>query len=135
MDRALLDSLLRETAGRMPVALVTWLASGRQQLVRKAEAVADAELGGALDEGFRTDRSRTVAIGGEDVFINIYNPPLRMVVIGAVHIAQALIPLARQASYDVIIVDPRTAFASGAPSEPRTTYERPDSDRGKAPPM
>lgn len=112
MDRSILEDLLRETAGRTPVALVTWLGSGKQELIRKGGTVADADLGAALDEGFRTDRSRTVSIGGEEVFINVYNPPLRMVVIGAVHIAQALIPLARQASYDVIIVDPRTAFAS-----------------------
>ena len=60
----------------------------------------------------RKDRSGVVATAQGEVFINVYNPALRMVMIGAVHISQALIPMAQQAGYDVIVVDPRTAFAS-----------------------
>ena len=50
----------------------------------------------------------------DETFVTIHNPPLRLVVVGAVHIAQALVPLARIAGYDPIIVDPRAAFASPA---------------------
>jgi xanthine dehydrogenase accessory factor len=112
MERPVLDQLMHDTAARKAVALVTWLGSGRQHLVYRGESFGGEELTAAIADGFRLDRSRTLEIDGEDVFVNIYNPPLRMVVIGAVHIAQALIPLARQAGYDVIVVDPRTAFAS-----------------------
>lgn len=100
-------------AARRPVAVLTWLDSGEQQIMRRGEAGASAvALAEALEEGFRTDNSRTVAAADREVFINIYNPPLRLVIIGAVHIAQALAPMAAQAGYDVIIVDPRTAFAT-----------------------
>lgn len=112
MERPLLDQLLQAKSERTPVALVTWLASGKQQLMERGQSVADDELSSAIADGFRTDRSRTMEIGGEEVFINIHNPPLRLVLIGAVHIAQALIPMAVQAGYDPIVIDPRTAFAS-----------------------
>ncbi len=112
MERSLLDQLLQAKSERTPVAMVTWLASGKQQLIERGQSVADEELPAAIADGFRTDRSRTMEISGEEVFINIHNPPLRLVLIGAVHIAQALIPLAVQAGYDPVVIDPRTAFAS-----------------------
>ena len=52
------------------------------------------------------------AIAEGEFFVNIHNPPLRLVIIGAVHIAQALIPMAQAAGYDVIVIDPRGAFAT-----------------------
>lgn len=112
MERALLDQLLKAKSTRKPVAVVTWLSSGTQQLIERGESVADSALSEAVNDGFRTDRSRTMEIGGEEVFINIHNPPLRLVLIGAVHIAQALIPMAAQLGYDPVVIDPRTAFAS-----------------------
>ena len=112
MERALLDQLLKAKSTLKPTALVTWLSSGKQQLIERGQSVADGDLSEAVNDGFRTDRSLTMEIGGEEVFINIHNPPLRLVLIGAVHIAQALIPMASQAGYDPIVIDPRTAFAS-----------------------
>ncbi len=112
MKRDILDQLKQDIATRTPVALVTWLGSGEQRLVHPGESVGDEVLSTTIADGFRTDKSRTVDVAGQDVFINVYNPPLRMVIIGAVHIAQALIPVATQAGYDSIVVDPRTAFAS-----------------------
>ncbi len=112
MELSVLDQLLVDTAARRPVALMTWLTSGRQQLVYGADDIDDHELSARIAEGFRTDRSRTLESAGEDVFLRFYNPPLRMVIIGAVHIAQALIPVAVQAGYDCLVIDPRTAFAS-----------------------
>lgn len=109
-----LHTLSEDMAARRPAALLTWLESGAQEIIRRDEIGADtpAALAEALEEGFRTDKSRTVEIDGREVFINIYNPPLRLIIIGAVHIAQALAPMAEQAGYDVVIVDPRTAFAT-----------------------
>jgi len=116
MERSVLNQLVCDIAHRKPVALITWLKSHRQHLVyrghRTNDGIGDDSLLNIIEEGFRTDRSTALEIAGEDVFVNIYNPPLRMVIVGAVHIAQALIPMARQAGYDVQVVDPRTAFAS-----------------------
>ncbi len=63
-----------------------------------------------LDAAFRFDQSGV----HDGHFVTIQNPPLRLVIIGAVHIAQAVIPIAQQAGYDIIVIDPRGAFATGA---------------------
>ncbi len=88
------------------------------RVARKAVAyVCDAETGGGsltsegFDERFRMDRS---GVEEDGRFVAIHNPPLRMVVVGAVHIAQALVPMARIAGFDPVIVDPRAAFGSEA---------------------
>ena len=85
---------------------------------RKAVAyVANAETGGGalteqgFEDRFRMDRS---GVEEDGRFVAIHNPPLRLVVVGAVHIAQALVPMARIAGFDPIIVDPRAAFGSEA---------------------
>ncbi|MDG2341180.1 MAG: XdhC family protein [Paracoccaceae bacterium] len=65
-----------------------------------------------MPDRFRADRSGFEADGVS--FVTIQNPPLRLVVVGAVHIAQALVPMAHVAGYDCFIVDPREAFASVA---------------------
>ncbi len=109
MKRDLLVQLLAARANRQAVALITDLATGEQRLVPRAQAGNDP-LAEKLDEAFRFDQS-----GSHDgKFINIHNPPLRLVIIGAVHIAQSVIPMAQQLGYDVTVIDPRGAFATGA---------------------
>lgn len=114
MQASLLKILAEDMAARRAAALLTWLESGEQQVIRRDEisAATPPAVAEALEEAFRTDKSRTVEVDGREVFINVYNPPLRLIIIGAVHIAQALAPMAEQAGYDVVIVDPRTAFAT-----------------------
>lgn len=112
MRKAHLDQLLADVAARRPVALLTWLGSGRQELRHPGETAADDPLAVALQDGFLKDKSGVAKAGDGEVFVSIHNPPLRMVMIGAVHLSQALIPLAKQAGYDITIVDPRTAFAT-----------------------
>ncbi len=109
MKRDMLAGLLAARAGRRAVALITDLETGEQRIVPRDEAAQDA-LAVTLDEAFRFDQS-----GSHDgQFINIHNPPLRLVIIGAVHIAQSVIPIAQQLGYDVTVIDPRGAFATGA---------------------
>ncbi|WP_417599459.1 XdhC family protein [Pararhodobacter oceanensis] len=62
-----------------------------------------------MPERFRADKSGLEADGE---FVTLFNPPLRLLIVGAVHIAQALIPMARLAGYDPVLIDPREAFAS-----------------------
>ncbi|WP_299350163.1 XdhC family protein [uncultured Shimia sp.] len=84
---------------------------------RPVAYVCDPSTGGGMltceghETQFRMDRSG-VEESGE--FVAIHNPPLRVAIVGAVHIAQALVPMARIAGYDPIIVDPRSAFGSEA---------------------
>lgn len=109
MKREILEQLLAARSVRRAVALVTNLGTGEQRIVARAEAAGD-KLAERLDEAFRFDQS-----GSHDgQFINIHNPPLRLVIIGAVHIAQSVIPIAQQLGYDVTVIDPRGAFATGA---------------------
>jgi xanthine dehydrogenase accessory factor len=109
VKRETLDALLAARASRRAVALVTDLESGAQRLVSRAEAAGDP-LAEKLDEAFRFDQS-----GSHDgQFINVFNPALRLVIIGAVHIAQSVIPMAQALGYDVTVIDPRGAFATGA---------------------
>jgi xanthine dehydrogenase accessory factor len=111
MNRDLLERLLSARHDRRAVALVTDLETGAQRLVGEDDAPEDM-LSAALATGFRFDRSGVTETEEGEFFVNIYNPPLTLVVIGAVHIAQSLIPIARLAGYDVTVIDPRGAFAS-----------------------
>ncbi len=109
MHSTIAGQIIEARASRRPVALLTSLASGAQRLVTPDD---DAGLGGALADAFRRDKSGTVETPEGEVFIRVYNPPLRMLVIGAVHTAQFLVPLAAMLDYDVTIIDPRGAFAT-----------------------
>ena len=108
MKRELFDTLLAARKDRKAVAVITQIASGKQRLVNKEQLSSDP-LATVLEEAFRFDQS---GMHGDD-FVHIYNPPLRLVIIGAVHIAQSVIPMAGQAGYDITVIDPRGAFATG----------------------
>lgn len=98
---ALLRELVAARTARTPVAYEVTLSSNERRLV--SDLYADR---------FAMDRSGFEADG--DIFVAVHNPPLRLAVVGAVHIAQALVPMARIAGYDPVIIDPRAAFGSDA---------------------
>lgn len=93
-----------------PVVLATRLPTGEQMLL--PDPAAAPALNDAAAETLRRDESRTVEFDGQSWFLHAHNPPLRLVVVGAVHIAQALVPLAVQLGYGVTVADPRRAFAT-----------------------
>ncbi|WP_439597886.1 XdhC family protein [Falsiroseomonas sp.] len=110
MTPELLARLTAARAAKRPVALLTRLDSGAQLLFpddQVPEALA-AEAAAAL----RADKARNVEQDGAAWFIQPQNPPLRLIVVGAVHIAQALVPMAARLGYAVTVVDPRRAFAT-----------------------
>jgi xanthine dehydrogenase accessory factor len=113
MKGVLLEQLLAAQAQRRAVALVTELATGEQRLVPREKAASDP-LAPVLDQGFRFDQSGVHRAGEREYFVQIHNPALRLVIIGAVHIAQAVIPIALATGYAVTVIDPRGAFATGA---------------------
>jgi xanthine dehydrogenase accessory factor len=106
-----LHQLNAERAARRPVIVVTDTESGEQRLVKATDFATDP-LHAELSKALRMGKSGTVEVGDKKLFLNVYAPTARMVIIGAVHISQALAPLARSLGYDVTVVDPRTAFAS-----------------------
>jgi xanthine dehydrogenase accessory factor len=111
MKLATLAELNAERAARRPAILVTDVASGEQRLVKAKDIAADP-LQAELATHLRMGKSGMVEAAGKRLFFNVYAPTARLVIIGAVHISQALAPIARSLGYDVTVVDPRTAFAS-----------------------
>jgi xanthine dehydrogenase accessory factor len=100
-----------ERAARRPIIVITDTASGEQRAV-KAAGFAGDPLHAELDKHLRMGKSSTIEVDGKKLFLNVYAPTAKLVIVGAVHISQALAPLARSLGYDVTVVDPRTAFAS-----------------------
>jgi xanthine dehydrogenase accessory factor len=111
MDLSLLSALNAERAARRAAILVTDIASGAARLVREADVAADP-LADELAERFRTGKSGAIELDGRSLFLTVQMPPVRLVAIGAVHISQALAPMAKGLDLDVTVVDPRTAFAT-----------------------
>ena len=96
----LLEQLVAAIAAREPVAYVTRLDGDARKLAHPVD----------YPERFRLDRSGLEEDGA--TFVAVHNPPLRMIVVGAVHIAQALLPMARACGFDPVLIDPRGAFGS-----------------------
>ena len=111
MDLALLSALNDERAARHAAILVTDVATGRQRLVREQEIDGDP-LADILHERLRQGRSGMAESDAGSVFLTVQVPPVRLIVVGAVHISQALAPMARGLDLDATIIDPRTAFAT-----------------------
>jgi len=107
----ILKALNAERAARRAAIVVTDVASGEQRFVRKAEFAADP-LRDTLEAALRSGKSGMVDTPHGKVFLTVHVPPARLVAIGAVHISQALARMAKLLGYDVVIIDPRTAFAT-----------------------
>jgi len=112
MKRKTLEVLNRARREGSPIVRVVDLQTADERLfVPGAET---SVMGMAATVAARTDRSGPIEIDGSNCLIDVHNPPLEMVIIGAVHIAQALAPMAALVGYRVRIIDPRTAFATEA---------------------
>ncbi|QIE44537.1 XdhC family protein [Pseudohalocynthiibacter aestuariivivens] len=98
LPEPLLAELIAARAARTPVAYVTGM-----NVAPRLDRVGH-------EERFRMDRSGFEANG--ETFVAIHNPPLRLLIVGAVHIAQALVPMARLAGFDPVLIDPRAAFGN-----------------------
>jgi xanthine dehydrogenase accessory factor len=103
-------SLGAARAEKRPVVLATRLPSGEQVLLPSAEATP--ALNEAASRALHRDESATIALGNEEWFLHAFNPPMRLIIVGAVHIAQALVPMAAQVGLAMVVVDPRRSFAT-----------------------
>ncbi len=117
MKARIFDALRAALAERRAVALVTDLGSGLQTLVdaegrQQGEAGLEDEFLPQVVEAIRQDRRGIVDFYDGRFFINVHPPANRLLIVGAVHLAQALVPAARLAGFDVSVIDPRTAFAT-----------------------
>jgi xanthine dehydrogenase accessory factor len=116
MRLALLERALAASRAGRAAVLATHLKTGQQCFMESGESLGDLPLDAAalaaVREAVKDDRNTTIDTAQGPVFIEVFNPRLRCIVVGAVHIAQPLARMASLAGYLVTVVDPRTAFAS-----------------------
>jgi xanthine dehydrogenase accessory factor len=110
MKAELLREVIAARNERRAIAVLTHLASGEQRIITQQDAIIDP----VLEKAFRFDKSGVEQTAEGEMFITVHNPKLQLVIIGAVLIAQSIIPMAEAAGYDVTVIDPRGAFATGA---------------------
>jgi xanthine dehydrogenase accessory factor len=118
MKSGYIDAVIAANAEGRSVALATELASGAQLFVDGDQVEGNLELDemslGALREALRADRNISLDTAKGRVFVQVYSPPRRCFVIGAVHIAQPLVPMLAACDYKPIVIDPRGAWATEA---------------------
>ena len=110
MKAEILARLNEARDDRQPVVLATKLPGGEQMVLPHPDA--SPELAAAAKRALERDESGTVKLADGDWFLAAYNPPLRLIIVGAVHIAQALVPMAAELGLTTIVIDPRRSFAS-----------------------
>lgn len=118
MNLALLEKALAASRSGRPAAVATNLMSGLQIFIEGTEIEGDMILDeaglAAVGRALSDDRNATFESAQGPVFVEVFNPRLRLILVGAVHIAQPLARMGALAGYLVTVVDPRSAFASDA---------------------
>ena len=110
MKGSTLARLQAERAAKRPVVLLTRLSDGAQMLWPGDDV--PAALVEASKAALGSEEAGNVTLDGDSWFIHPHNPPLRIIVVGAVHIAQAMAPMAAPLGFSMVVVDPRRAFAN-----------------------
>jgi xanthine dehydrogenase accessory factor len=106
-DAAYLDAVLAARRSRRTLGVATYLATGERQIL-ESFSVREA----LLAEAFRSGESRVVDMADGQVFLHVLHPTVRIIAVGATHVGQVLVDLARRIGYEVVIADPRTVFAT-----------------------
>ena len=118
MKASTIAALRQARQTRQAVTLATRLEDAAEALVYpdrvEGALAAEAAIVAAARQAMVLGRSETVEIDGRKIFLNVYVPPARLIIVGAVHIAQALAPMATMLDFDVTVVDPRGAWATGS---------------------
>lgn len=112
MQRQTLAALLRARDEKRAAVLATRLRDGIEKLIYPSEKIEETWLIEPVSQVVKSDKSRTIEGPDGEWFLNVFNPPLRLILVGAVHIAQPLARMAGDLGYDVAVIDPREAFAS-----------------------
>ena len=116
MQAKTLAALQQARSARKAIVLATRLSDAAETLIYpdrvEGAQAGDATLVAAARRALGTGKSETIDVGSEKIFLNVYVPPPRLVIVGAVHIAQTLAPMATLLEFDVTVVDPRGAWAT-----------------------
>ena len=112
MKKSTLLQIIESNRRKQSIALVTNLDENSQEIFLRSDLLRSDALQDRIAEAFLNDRSGVVRLDESRFFIQVFNSPLRLLIIGAVHIAKPLIAMAQDCAYDVTLIDPRRAFAS-----------------------
>jgi xanthine dehydrogenase accessory factor len=112
MKTTLLDELQQARREKRQVVLATNLKSGDEELLYPFDNEEISDIMIAARTALKGDKPSQIETENGPVFLNIFNPPLRLFIVGAVHIAQTLVPMAAAADYEVTVIDPRRSFGS-----------------------
>ena len=112
MDLSLLKELQQARKQKRQVVLATNLTTGQEQLLYPFETNDSSDLLVGARNALISDKASNLETDCGPVFLNIFNPRLRLFIVGAVHIAQHLVPMAAGAGYEVTVIDPRRSFGS-----------------------
>ena len=114
--KAILEDLNQRRLEKRPVVMATRVEGGQSTLFSPGETlkIFGSDLTSEAEAALTADRPQSLVRADKEIFLNVFNPPLRLFVIGAVHIAQALVPMAELAGFEVTVIDPRGVFANQA---------------------
>tara|TARA_Y100000768_G_scaffold388797_1_gene387275 strand:- start:2441 stop:3115 length:675 start_codon:yes stop_codon:yes gene_type:complete len=112
MQRKILEEIILKQGERKSLAHITDTDSGDEFIFTRSSKTSYPELDKEIIDCLRFDRSKRVQIDNKNFFIDVYNPPLKLLIIGAVHIAQHLINFANNLNFECILIDPREGFAN-----------------------
>ena len=112
MQKSNLERILESQKLRKSVVCLTNIDMAEEIILLKGESSKIEELDQEISQCIRFDTSKLVNVNGNNYFIDVYNPPLKLIIIGAVHIAQYLVEFAQNLSFDCKLIDPREGFAN-----------------------
>ena len=112
MRSSILSALNVAQRNRQAAIVVSDIVNGTQGLFVEEDDIAQPEIARECRQRFRSGKSGIAEIEGREMFFNAHIPGPRLVIIGAVHISQALAPISRIAGFETVVIDPRTAFAT-----------------------
>lgn len=112
MKASTIKLLLDAQRSRTPIAVLKYIGSGDERVVTIDKISESPVSETELENAFRSDKSRLFQTEEGEVFAQIYSPPPQLFIIGAVHVTQHMLPIARSIGYEPIVIDPRTAFAT-----------------------
>ena len=132
MKREVLLALNQAVRNGLAVVRAVDIASGDERVIDPA--AESSALGIAAAKAARADQSSAIELDGHTWFLTVYNPPLDLAVVGAVHIAQPLCAMAHLAGYNARVIDPRTAFATAERfPDVAISHDWPDEALAKSP--
>ena len=111
MKREALKAVNEARAEGRSIVLATRIDTGEQRLIAPSQSAVDP-LSQAASKASLRDQSTSIDIDGQTWFLNVFNPSPKLYIVGAVHIAQPLSQMGALAGFDVVVIDPRTAFAT-----------------------